>query len=1005
MLKAFSKVFHKSQGPHDEQPAAAAPDAHQSQAKQPVKRTLERRQASASGHDAAGAAGVLNLTSPRRNAAEVGAGGAHVQTPALGPIASPAKRTSVQQRPEHNPLQPRLHLKGPAPGVDGRFALTADNIEWHLRLIPPMKESKYDWIVRYVQEQQQNVAAAAAEPSQNQRDIESSMLMTGQMQYEYVGLNYLDHRAVAAAHQQQQQQQQLHQQQQLQLQMMHAPVHPRAHISNGNGNINNNNHSQHQFPPPIQQSLTNNTNTTGNVVQREADMLPPDNEEDDNTPLAAINTSLSPRPQPTLPKLQPTSLSIGHVSCLDKYMTGSLNDPLPEPVSPTRGARLSLMSFQSNMAVNMDTPDIHAISRSHSISNPQSASILDSNYRATPVARSPTGHDSGPPLFSANPIAARQLSCPVSTGSNRPSLNIVSRSRQNQKLDDEVSDDEGDNEPLLLQRPSTVNVLLSADGKKNARAPSIQSKPAAHVLSDAESEPTPALRVVNQVSSHDSDESADGRDLGDMQVVPRTPLLASGGYDDEEDDKPLMRLTERVDKRPPPFLNVNTSVGRPSIASYNYSHNSPDDDDNRPLSSLMVLAQSAADDLGGSLPLPAPRHVIDPDAVVNISDIINETVTPPRTSLGERPTSPLISTGSTRKHSLLLHAFHPGGQGSETTGGAVAGGTDLIEPSLSEMSSAVNNARSAIPLKRRSNLSSGCSGQPAMRGSIATNRTSSLPQSLKLVTDNPDPILINQQQQQHHQLVSYSFDASEAIGEGSGENDDGELSLGNSADSSSKRRQDASRALAILESGQADSTSKRPWAMNRAHSASALSLASSRRAPRGSMLGQQLTDELHMLRDNLARSRREYEKAERRSWQVGDPSAVQQPWVRHENTMSDTALPQKLSSLRPDSANGQGGDINEVATQDETTKVPSPWSYVDKQRPMSTQQLRASKWFGKGSSSRVFHARQQSKDDVTAAAAVQPASPQSVHSTSLSSRISNQLGKLKRSFKHGAAGS
>ncbi|KAJ2804055.1 hypothetical protein H4S07_004315, partial [Coemansia furcata] len=183
MLKAFSKVFHKSQGPHDEQLADAMPDAHPPQAKQPLKRTLERRQVSATGQDAAGAAGVLSLASPRRNAAEVGAGGAHIQTPALGPTVSPARRTSVQQRPEHNALQPRLHLKGPAPGVDGRFALTADNIEWHLRLIPPMKESKYDWIVRYVQEQQQNVAAAAAEPSQNQRDIESSMLMTGQMQY------------------------------------------------------------------------------------------------------------------------------------------------------------------------------------------------------------------------------------------------------------------------------------------------------------------------------------------------------------------------------------------------------------------------------------------------------------------------------------------------------------------------------------------------------------------------------------------------------------------------------------------------------------------------------------------------------------------------------------------------------------------------------------------------------------------------------------------------------
>ncbi|KAJ2493870.1 hypothetical protein IWW37_000256 [Coemansia sp. RSA 2050] len=996
MLKAFSKVFHKAQGPHDEQLAAAAPDPLQPSAKQPLKRALERRQASSPSQDAAGAVGVLGLTSPRRNAAEVGVSGAHVISPALGPIASPAKRTSIQQRPEHSVLQPRLHLKSPAPGVDGRFALTADNIEWHLRLIPPMKESKYDWIVRYVQEQQQNVAAAAAEPLQHQRDIESSMLMTGQMQYEYIGPNYIDHRAVAAAaaaHQQQQQQQQ-----QLQFQMMHTPTQPRAYLNNGN--VNNNNHSQHQLPPPIQQSLTNNTNTTGNVAQREADALPPDNEEDDNTPLAAISTNLGPRHQPTMPMLQPTSLSMGNASCLDKYMTGSLNDPLPEPVSPTRGARLSLMSFQSNMAVNMDTPDIHAVSRSHSISNPQSASILESSYRVTPVVRSPTGRDSVPSLFSANPTATRQLSCPMSTGSNRPNLNIVSRPGQIQRLGDDTSDDEGDNEPLLPRRPSTANDLLGADGKLGAHTSSTQSKPAAQVLSDAESDHMPALRVVNQVSSHDSDESADVRDVGDMQVVSHVPPFSSVVSDNEdddedEDDRPLVRLTERADQRTLPMLNVNTSIARPPVTNCSYS---PDDDDSRPLSSLMMLASGAADDMGGSLPLPAPRHVIDPDAVVNISDIINETVTPPRTSLSERPISPLISTGSTRKHSLLLHSFHPGGQGSETTGGAVAGGTDPVEPSLSEMSSAANNARPAIPQKQRPDLQSGCSGQPAMKGSVATNRTSSLPLSLKLAIDHADPVLISLP-------VKYSFDANEAIGEGSGENDDGaEQSIGDSADSSSKRRQDTGHALAMLESGQAGSSSKRPWAMNRAHSASAMSLASSRRTPRGSTLGQQLTDELHVLRDNLARSRREHEKSERRSWQVGDPPAVQQPWVRRDNTLSDTALPQKLGSLRPDSANGHSGDINEVATQDETTKVPSPWSHAGKQRPMSTQHLRTTKWFGKGSNSQVFHARQQSKDSASATtSAVQPASPQSVHSTSLSSRISNQLGKLKRSFKHGGS--
>ncbi|KAJ2899033.1 hypothetical protein IWW38_001147 [Coemansia aciculifera] len=895
MLKAFTKVFHKSQGPNDEQLASGTPNSQQQPEKPALKRTIERRHPSASSKDAAG---VLGLTSPRRNAAEVGS--AHAQAQALGAATSPAKRTSVLQRSEQHPLQPRLHLKGPAPGVDGRFALTADNIEWHLRLIPPMKESKYDWIVRYVQEQQQNVAAAATESSQHQRDIESSMLMTGQMHYEYVGPNYLDHRAAA--------QQQQHQQQ-LQFQMMHAQVQSR--------NLVGSNHvsaplPQQQLLPPIQHSLTNTTNKTANG-QREADMLSPDNEEDDNMPLAAINAGTSPRHQPTLPLLQPTAANIGHTSCMDKYVTGSLNDPLPEPVSPSKGARLSLMSFQSNVAVNMDTPGARAVSRSHSMSNPLSPSALEPSHSVTKVENLPPARDSSPPMIAGNPTSARQLSCPIPVG------NTMSGFKQLQKCAN-ASDDEGDDEPLATRRSLKGNVTPGAGVRLNARTLTIQSNPVVRAASDAESDSAPALRVVNQASSHDSDESADGRDIGDAQVVPRTPLLASGGVggddDEEDDDMPLMRLNEKNAQRPPPLLNVNTSIARPPIPSYNCNHSGLDDDDNRPLSSLMLLAHSADDDLSSSLPLPMPRHVIDPDAVVNISDIINESVTPPRTSLSERPTSPLISTGSTRKHSLLLRSFHPGAQGSETTGRAVAG-------------------------------------------------------------------------------------ANEAIGEVIGEHDDGALFARDSADSSvsSKRRQDTNRALAMLESGQANGdSSKRPWAMNHARSTSAVSLASSRRAPRGSTLGQQLTDELHMLREDLARSRREHEKAERRSWQVGDPAAVQQPWVRHENTMSDTALPQKLNSLRADSANDLGDGADDV---DKHSKVTLPWLHSNKQRPMSTQQLHTSKWFGMGgSSSRVFHGRQQSRDDV--ADVQQPASPQSVHVTSLSTRIGNKLGKLKQSFKHGS---
>ncbi|KAJ1999619.1 hypothetical protein GGI04_004306 [Coemansia thaxteri] len=975
MLKAFSKVFHKS---HGEQPADTAADGQA-----PQKRVLERHHAVGAGR----AADVSHsLTSPRRAGGE-----ALARLAAVGPAASPSneagKRTSVLQRAEHHSPQPRLHLKGPAPGVDGRFLLTADNIEWHLRLIPPMKESKFDWIVRYVQEQQQNVAsAAAAEPSQHQRDIESSMLMSGQLQYEHAGAglapSYIEQLSAAQHHHNQQQHLQQHLQQRHQQHLQHVlqgrPQQALAHVPVLPGVAES---TQHSTPAANAEAISSANG------QREGGSQQPtaaDNDEDDNTPLAAINIGPSPRHLPALSAFQPGSLSAAHASSLEKCMTGSLHDLLPEPVSPAHGPRLSLMSSQTNMAVDLNSPEPYTVLRSHSLSNPHSAPIPESNWRTASASRSPATRDLAPQFFSANAATTRQLSFPLPASNNRPSMDAISaRPDVARRPASEQLDDEGDNEPLLWRRPSRQPALDDHNMPSGGNA-CHGIDPAARAASDAESDAAPALRVVNQISSHESDESADERDAGDVHcgnVQASSPRAAAD--EDEDDNRPLVRMASNPSSKQPPVLSVDTSRLHPLGVGGNVGHNhgqSIDDDDNRPLSSILLLAHGDVDDLGSSLPLPMPRHIIDPDAVVNISDIINESVTPPlRPSFGDRPISPLISTASTHKHSLLLRSFQVATQGSETTGGAVAGGTDLAEASLSATSSAAN-ARSAKV------------------ESMATNRTSSLSQSLRLHAADRLDSAAAPQQAQRGLSASHAFPVGIVVDEsGDSEGDEGPKEARSSAggsSSSNKRQQDTNYALAMLESVVPGGR----WAMNRAHSSSALSLKSSRFAARGSTLGQQLTDELHVLRESLARSRQEHEKAERRSWQVGDLPATRRPWVCHETTMSDTALPQRLSSLQPAPSSERDAGL-EAAAPDEATQVPSSWlphAGRQQQRPVSTQQPRTSRWFGKGSSGLLSPARRNSKDN----AAVPPAQP--THASSLSARINNQLGRLKMSRKNSA---
>ncbi|KAJ2592214.1 hypothetical protein H4R99_006483, partial [Coemansia sp. RSA 1722] len=120
MLKAFSKVFHKTQGSPDEQLKGGAAHGHASGVPlqpaatppQPVPRhTSERVQAAGLGVD------VSSLGSQRRNAGEDNLPRPFAADGGMRSAKEPSRRVSLQQRIEQQ-IQPRLHMKSPSQGTD-----------------------------------------------------------------------------------------------------------------------------------------------------------------------------------------------------------------------------------------------------------------------------------------------------------------------------------------------------------------------------------------------------------------------------------------------------------------------------------------------------------------------------------------------------------------------------------------------------------------------------------------------------------------------------------------------------------------------------------------------------------------------------------------------------------------------------------------------------------------------------------------------------------------------
>ncbi|KAJ2786959.1 hypothetical protein GGI15_001120 [Coemansia interrupta] len=963
MLKAFTKVFHKSQGHGDEQLKGGAAQVQVSGATlQPAEApTSHLQRLAVERQNSADVSGNL-----RRNAGEEAQARGFVPEQGGGRPAEASRRVSLQKRIEQQ-LQPRLHMKSPSASqaADGRFALTADNIEWHLRMIPPMKESKYDRILRYVKAQQQNVSAAA-DPAMQQhlRDIDSSMLMGGQIGHEYIDPAYhsVERQMVA----QQQQQQQMYLQQQMNSAahpafgaasagVVSIPVHANAqggetvfaqggHAFQPAGNTGNAVLPQEQgqaghgtAPPPPPAKHAANTAASG---QRDSGLIPPhaaaaadrDNEEDDNTPLAAINVGTSPRQQPALPLQRPGSLNIAAGSSLEKYIKeGPLDEPLPDPISPNHAARLSMMSFGSNMAVQLNS-ETHALSRSHSLSNPHSASIYGSHYRSTPVPHSPAVQDPGAPHVSAHTAQEQtrpSMDALAAYARDRGFSNAHSDSDDNRPLDAKPVGrgsglGDGDKHALGLVLPAAAAAGLvdqaadSDDDDDVPLRPSL-SKPEARAAdhadaaSELESVSSIALRVANpSSSSRESDQSAGEEDVPDEHNAAPDP------EDDEDDDQPLGRLPRKPSDAQQ--LRITT---RP-VAGHG-DEDADTDDDDQPLSGLLLQPATASDDLG-SLPLPMPRRVVDPDSVSNMDEMLNESARAMRSSISASPTSPVVlPRGAVRKHSLLLHSSKPG---------APAEASHHHDALCEKQGSA----------SRRSRLSAFAQELVVMDDESLSDSSDDAP------------------------IVSTAAEAARIHQANGWDRVDG--------------AQDP----------------ERPWAAQRTYSASTSSLnGAARRTQRGSTLGQQLTDELQRVRGTLARYA-DGGKSERRSWQVGDHvPAAGQPWVSHqENALSESALPKAT-------ADAPGMHVRTGDVESRESAHPSSWTYADKQRPFSTQYLRASRWFtkrlggagGAEDGNRVAYTRSQSTEEVVPASI----SPHSTMSFSFSSRLNNKLGKLKRSFK------
>ncbi|KAJ2713423.1 galactokinase, partial [Coemansia spiralis] len=381
MLKAFTKVFHKSHDPPEEQPAA--------------RRVLERHRPAELGLGSAGQAARVPDARAQGAPRRVGAGSYAPLPPPMGaqPTKDAGQHTSLQYRMEQQQVLPRLHVKAPASGPDGGFPLTAENLEWHLRMLPPMKESKYDRILRYVRDQQQHVAAAAAgDPGQH--DIEQSMLMSGGPIHHH---DYADPRLAPMEHAAPQPGQFLvpaFGTAPVFVQQPHGggmqprmaadrgytaapgPAYPAAGAA-----------AQKPVPPQANHVAVRPADAAAVAIRHtrdaSADPHADNEEEDDNTPLAAISWAA--------PALQPAALQVAIPGAgLDGLysLDDSLDGPLPSPVRLAMGDRISMMSFPSNMAVNFASEANEANSRT------LSASLHEiNNSLATPAPLTPTAHD------------------------------------------------------------------------------------------------------------------------------------------------------------------------------------------------------------------------------------------------------------------------------------------------------------------------------------------------------------------------------------------------------------------------------------------------------------------------------------------------------------------------------------------------------------------------------------------------------------------------------------
>ncbi|KAJ2617590.1 hypothetical protein H4S08_000231 [Coemansia sp. RSA 1365] len=915
MLKAFSKVFHKAQGVADEPTRSTTTEQPGGGPLPATKRVLERQRPVETGLGSGGAdSREMEVHASRSPLHRSGFVQAAVPDAGVQTATELTKRVSLQHRIGQQ-VQPRLHLRAPPPGTDGQFQLTRNNIEWHLRMLPPVKESKYERILCYVQDQQQHVPAIADPTQTEEQGIDASVLMGGgAIHHDYTDAAY---RQVGL----------MHPQQPAPRAAFHSHLHPlprsNAHRASvmtvlvpprpsmgvqavGEHDVSPNGQALHLAG--LERNATQQQ--THNAAAARADSgtggdASEDN--DDDTPLGAINHGT----------LGQNSGNVGlgglGVTSLGKYMDGTLDLPLSGPGVVGNGARMSIMSFHSTMAVNLNSDPPGALSRSQSVSNPLSASGHDASSRHhTPVA--PTPQDTRALRLSMHSSSARHSSPVPNALKARPSLDAITPTVPEFAAEDDGFDD--DTRPLAAHRTTLA-------GESNAKPK--QTVPPASGVSRARNGSVEgvALRVVNRTSSSESEA--------------------------EDDDQPLISLGHRLSEtRDTDVLRVDAAA-RPSAIN-------ADDDDDQPLSALLFQPHPTDDDLS-SLPLPMPRRVVDPDAVVDLNEMVNESAAPLRTGSVEHSASPSGSLGVTRKKSLLSRTYTPDADNSRHV-------PDDDSPPHH-------------PTKRRSRL--------------RYSTPMSLHQSSVLeALASTDP---------HNSLPRPAKTA-------------GPISPSESTSSSSSQDPPAPAA------GTQPDGAGCPWLSNRQYSVSNTSVNSNRRACRGSTLGQQLTDELQKVREDIARSRRDYDRAARRSWQVGDPLAVPRPWMHHESTLSDTALPQgpgdstHPAAALPVAATLSRNNSDDVATHSDA-KLPSSWSFSDKQRPQSSQNYRVPRWLTKGTdfasrnvtsaSSRLSHAWLPSKNGASSMDAVAVSTHPPIAGSSLSSRINNKFGKLKRTLKSGSS--